>query len=271
MLRIGDFSRLAGASVKALRLYHRLGVLRPASVDFVTGYRYYSIDQISRFNEILALKHGGLSLQQIVLLLEYRLTSEQIVSVLGQKLTEVAQKRRELSSQERRLRTLIERYRVGGAEKQAPAVVIKTVELQHIAYTRGSTNCYQSTNQLLSQLFRALREALRGSGVRTLDPLVVIWPDSEDPPANDAVEAAIPVSRPAPVDGIRYRPLERTQLACTLSGRLGLTAAYLRIFDWVRRNGFVCTGEVRELLLGADPLEAPECQLVEIQVAVDSL
>ena len=45
MLKIGDFSRLAGASVKALRLYDKLGVLRPASVDFVTGYRRFGISE----------------------------------------------------------------------------------------------------------------------------------------------------------------------------------------------------------------------------------
>ncbi len=42
MFRIGVFSRLARVSVKALRHYDRLGLLRPARTDPLTGYRYYS-------------------------------------------------------------------------------------------------------------------------------------------------------------------------------------------------------------------------------------
>jgi DNA-binding transcriptional MerR regulator len=68
MLKIGDFSRLSLASVKALRYYDELGLLRPARVDELTGYRYYSASQLTRLNRILVLKDLGLSLQQIALL-----------------------------------------------------------------------------------------------------------------------------------------------------------------------------------------------------------
>ena len=33
-------------SVKALRLYHELGLLAPAAVDRQSGYRYYEADQV---------------------------------------------------------------------------------------------------------------------------------------------------------------------------------------------------------------------------------
>jgi len=39
VFRIGDFSRLALVSVKALRHYDRLGLLRPARTDPESGYR----------------------------------------------------------------------------------------------------------------------------------------------------------------------------------------------------------------------------------------
>jgi DNA-binding transcriptional MerR regulator len=46
MFRIGDFSRLARVSVKALRHYDRLGLLEPARTDPLNGYRYYSSEQL---------------------------------------------------------------------------------------------------------------------------------------------------------------------------------------------------------------------------------
>jgi len=45
-LTIGDFSRVTFLSVKTLRHYHRAGLLEPADVDPVTGYRRYTSAQI---------------------------------------------------------------------------------------------------------------------------------------------------------------------------------------------------------------------------------
>ena len=69
MFKIGDFSRLAQVSVKALRYYGKLGLLKPAWIDRYTGYRYYTAEQLPRLNRILALKDLGFSLEQIKQLL----------------------------------------------------------------------------------------------------------------------------------------------------------------------------------------------------------
>jgi len=47
-----------------LRHYDAIGLLRPAVVETASGYRYYSADQLSRLNRIIALKDLGSSLQQ---------------------------------------------------------------------------------------------------------------------------------------------------------------------------------------------------------------
>lgn len=45
-LSIGEFSRATHLSAKALRFYHRVGVLEPAAIDPQNGYREYSAEQI---------------------------------------------------------------------------------------------------------------------------------------------------------------------------------------------------------------------------------
>ena len=78
MLKIGDFSKLARVSVKTLRHYAQKDLLTPAWIDRFTGYRYYSIHQLSRLNRILALKDIGFSLDQILQALERRYFSPRI-------------------------------------------------------------------------------------------------------------------------------------------------------------------------------------------------
>ncbi|MGI8446018.1 MAG: MerR family DNA-binding transcriptional regulator [Streptosporangiaceae bacterium] len=48
MLTIGEFARASRLSPKALRLYDELGLLTPARVDPVSGYRLYEPGQLER-------------------------------------------------------------------------------------------------------------------------------------------------------------------------------------------------------------------------------
>jgi len=54
VIKIGDFSKLSRASVKTLRYYDEMGLLKPVEVDRFTGYRYYSFAQLPRLNRVLA-------------------------------------------------------------------------------------------------------------------------------------------------------------------------------------------------------------------------
>ena len=69
MFKIGDFSRLSFISVKTLRFYDEMSLLKPVKVDRFTGYRYYTADQSPQLNRILMLKDLGLSLEEIAKML----------------------------------------------------------------------------------------------------------------------------------------------------------------------------------------------------------
>jgi DNA-binding transcriptional MerR regulator len=69
LMTIGRFSRLTGLSVKALRHYDELGLLRPAAVDGQTGYRSYSSAQVGQAEAIRTLRRLELPLDDIATLL----------------------------------------------------------------------------------------------------------------------------------------------------------------------------------------------------------
>ncbi|MDX9955787.1 MAG: helix-turn-helix domain-containing protein, partial [Anaerolineae bacterium] len=91
MLKIGDFSKLAQVSVKTLRYYAELGLLKPAWIDRFTSYRYYAPEQLPRLNRILALKDLGFSLDQITVLLRKELPADELRGMLRMKAAELEQ------------------------------------------------------------------------------------------------------------------------------------------------------------------------------------
>jgi DNA-binding transcriptional MerR regulator len=66
---IGEFARWSRLSPKALRLYDRLGLLRPARVDPDSGYRWYATGQLDQARLIAGLRELGLPLAEIGLIL----------------------------------------------------------------------------------------------------------------------------------------------------------------------------------------------------------
>jgi DNA-binding transcriptional MerR regulator len=70
LLPIGRFARVSGLTVKALRHYDEIGLLRPARVDESSGYRYYSLAQARRAEAIRRLRTLEVPLDEIRDLLE---------------------------------------------------------------------------------------------------------------------------------------------------------------------------------------------------------
>lgn len=85
-LKIGEFAAFCGISVRALRLYDRMGLVKPVRIDAATGYRYYEPEQLQTVNAIISYKRVGFSLQEIGQLLAPDATAAALVQKLRQKL-----------------------------------------------------------------------------------------------------------------------------------------------------------------------------------------
>ncbi|AVH60992.1 MULTISPECIES: MerR family transcriptional regulator [Streptomyces] len=69
MRSIGEMARDGGLSVSALRFYDRAGVLVPAWVDPVSGYRWYEPQQLEEARLLARLRRAGMPLADIRLVL----------------------------------------------------------------------------------------------------------------------------------------------------------------------------------------------------------
>src|SRR5688572_25840217 len=135
MFRIGEFSRLSRVSVRMLRHYDQLGLLKPSHIDSFTNYRYYSADQLPRLNRILALRDLGFSLEQLTGLLDEDLPAAQLLGMLKLKHAEVEQ---QMQVEQLRLARLESRIRQmdGRAADGSYDVVLRDVESELVAAYR---------------------------------------------------------------------------------------------------------------------------------------
>ncbi|MGI5826780.1 MAG: MerR family transcriptional regulator [Patescibacteria group bacterium] len=85
MFKIGQFSVITHLTIKTLRHYDELDLLKPAYVDENSGYRFYTGEQLPRVQKIISLKAIGFSLLEIAQLLEGDVSSEELVEKLEKK------------------------------------------------------------------------------------------------------------------------------------------------------------------------------------------
>ncbi|MEV4519914.1 MerR family transcriptional regulator [Micromonospora tulbaghiae] len=105
---IGELARASGLTVSALRFYDRSGVLAPAQVDPVTGYRWYTEEQVDPARLVAGLRRVGMPLTGIAEALRHRHRPAEVHRLLDAHLRRLedglADARRELS----RIRSLID-------------------------------------------------------------------------------------------------------------------------------------------------------------------
>jgi DNA-binding transcriptional MerR regulator len=157
MLKIGDLSRLAQVSVKTLRYYSDLGLLKPEWIDRFTGYRYYAPEQLARLNRHLALRDLGFSLEQIGGLLSEWVTAEELRGMLRLRRAELEHSLNEERSRLSRVEARLCQIEREGRAMEFP-VVQRSIEAQRVLAVHGAVAGFGRTSLVLKRLQTALRQ-----------------------------------------------------------------------------------------------------------------
>jgi effector-binding domain-containing protein len=269
VLKIGDFSRLSRTSVKALRYYDEIGLLKPVEVDRFTGYRYYSADQLPKLNYIAALKNMGLSLDEIATLINNDLTPSQMRDIFILKKADLQQRVNEEQHRLGLVEKLLQQIEKEGTMPDYQ-VVIKRVEPQTIASIRAVLPTYSDIGQLYAEIF----SYLGSQGItKPAGPTLFICYDAEYKERDVDVEAGVPIAAALP-NSNRIKVYElpgMVQAACTIyqGPYEDIGNAYNAIMSWTESNGYQITGPDRELYLTspADTENPSQC-VTEIQFPV---
>jgi effector-binding domain-containing protein len=248
MIRIGDFSKLSRVSIKALRLYDEMGLLKPVDVDRFTGYRYYEFNQLPRLYRILALKDLGFSLEEIGRLLEDEVPVQQMRGMLKLRQAEIRQR---VEAEAARLERVELWLRVIEQEDSMSKydVVIKKIEPVRVAAVRGVVATPPDQRSLWDELIGYLQQ----KSARMIGPPMAIYHDPEFRERDWDIEVVMPLSEEIPA-GQRVQVYElpgAEKMACVVhTGPFAtIGEAYDAIAKWIDQNGYEIVGPGRELNL----------------------
>jgi effector-binding domain-containing protein len=269
MFKIGDFSRLSRISVKALRYYDEIGLLKPVKVDQFTGYRYYSADQLPQLNYIVALKNMGLSLEEVATLINNDLAPSQMRDIFILKKGELQQRVNEEQGRLEQVEKLLKQIEKEGAMPDYQ-ITIKKVEPQLIASIRDVLPTYGDIGRLYGEIFKYLGKKMI---FKPAGPPMFICYDGEFKERDVDVEAAVPIGKKiSGSDRVKVYELPGIeQAACTVykGSYENIGEAYNALMAWIESNGYQITGPDRELYF-TDPskVKDPAENVTEIQFPV---
>ncbi len=248
MIRIGDFSKLSCVTVKTLRFYDEMGLLKPVQVDPFTGYRYYSYDQLPRLHRILALRDLGFSIEAIGQLLEHALGAEQIHGMLLLRQAEIRDK---VAEEEQRLQRVTAWLSQIEQEDKVSEydVVIKSVEPIRVASARAVV----PTPPDQDVLWRELGGYLDAQKVKPSGSCFSIYYDDEHLENNWDIEVCEPINDELnATDRINVYTLPAVKkMACTVHKGpfTTISGAYDAMLKWINDNGYHICGPCREMYL----------------------
>jgi DNA-binding transcriptional MerR regulator len=268
MLSIGEFARLGRVSVRTLRHYDEIGLLRPASVDPETGYRGYAPAQLGQLNRIIALKELGLSLAQSRQLVT-GITADELRGML---VLRRAQLEQELEAHKTQLLEVEARLSYIEREGTMPAddITVKKIPAMGVVALAGTVPAFGPEN-IVPAVNRArlqFDELALADLVKVSGPFMIFYEVGE---GEITVYLALPVAeRPAELPApAQYLDLPEVEVvAAVRSGRASsiFPMVYQDLFQWASAHGFQAHGPGREIWVNEidDPAEV-EQQVFEVQ------
>ncbi|MFJ6776566.1 MerR family transcriptional regulator [Kitasatospora sp. NPDC091257] len=259
MLNIGDFASHGRVSVRMLRHYDAIGLLRPARVDPVSGYRSYEASQLARLNRVIALKELGFTLQQVRAVLDEQVDAAELRGMLRLRRAQLAEA---IAADELRLARVEARLRTIESEGTMSAhdVVVKRVPSVRVAQLAGAATSYEPEDigPVIGPLFAELCRRLAAAGVEAAGPSVARYQDAPEGNGSVLVLVAVPVGpsvRPGEHDFevLDLPPIEEAATIVHRGPMDDVLGTGQELARFIEENGYRSAGYARELYL-----ECPE-------------
>ena len=263
MLKIGEFSKLAKTTIKTLRYYDKVGLLKPAFVDSATSYRFYTEEQLETMRHILAYKAAGMLNDDIMHILSGSDPIEALTKRRRQLEGSIAQMTRQLEEIDGMLsNTAVQSYTAS----------LKRIDACTVYCCRGYISTVSHIRPFIKACDTELRRTNPDVNYSLPDYCCVIYPGESYRDTNVFIEYAQSVDRIGiDTPTLKFKTLEPIT-AVSVEHRGGyenLRDAYLFAIRWAAENGYTVCGDARERYINGTWNRTSESEwLTEVQLPV---
>ncbi|MCL2808421.1 MAG: MerR family transcriptional regulator [Coriobacteriia bacterium] len=266
MFRIGEFSKMSRTTIKALRYYDEIDLLKPEQVDEFTGYRFYSTHQLFELHKIQEYRQVGLSIDEIKLIM----TGHDASGFLEKRKGELGEELIEAKTQLSRIEFILKKK-----EKESHMNYQATIkELPEcIVYSKRMTvPSYDTYFQSIPEIGRQIGEKYPGLTCATPEYCFIINLDGEYRKENFNVEFCEAVTKVWPdYDDITFKKIPAATVVSVLhKGPYSeISNAYAYAYHWIDENNYIAIDNLRESYIdGIWNKETSQDWLTEIQIPI---
>lgn len=242
MLKIGDFSKLSRITIRMLRHYDEIGLLRPEYVDDFTGYRYYSESQLPLAGRIQVLKNLGFGLSVIGEILKRYEDAGEMEQFLLVKKEELVAAEKNIKTQLRLIDSTIDWLRKDG-KILGYDVSLKTLPARYVASVRQIIPSYNDEGML----WQILQEDTAALSIQDGNPCytMAIFHNGEYKENDIDVEVQKSVIGSYPNTGrVQFKTMPAVEIAsATYKGSYDLIGQVNEaVARWIKDNGYDFNG-----------------------------
>ncbi|MBR3057573.1 MAG: MerR family transcriptional regulator [Clostridiales bacterium] len=239
MLKIGDFSKLSRVSIRMLRHYDDIGLLKPAEIDDFTGYRYYREDQLFIVARITALKDMGFALADIVRILEIYDDNEKLDSFLTARQQELTEQ--ELETKQKLMLLDSARKRLRKEQKMNFDVTVKTIPERYAATVHMIVPHYQDEGMAWGMMSECKEPLIPA------DPCLAVAEFLDDEYKEENVEIVVSMTVKGTyqdTEHVKFKTLPAVKVAsCIIKGAYEqMGDACATVVSWIKENGYKMNG-----------------------------
>lgn len=271
MFKIGEFSKLCKVTIKALRYYDKLGLLKPDYIDEDNGYRYYKTEKLKQASEIIMYKNMGFSLEQISKVLVSKPNSDDIFEMLCQKKSETNDIIYQEKEKIKKINNLINKLK---RERKMNEIILKTLPEVIVASMRLTIKEYNDLHTVVPKMGKKMQ----AQGVVCRDPFYCfnVYHDAKHKEFDVDVEICeAVVKKGEDKEELIFKKINKVDSAACLFHKgpySSLGVSYTEIYKWIEENSYRVIDKPRESFIdGCWNKADPEEWLTEIQIPVDKV
>jgi effector-binding domain-containing protein len=269
LLPIGRFSTLTRLSIKTLRYYDEINLLKPSFIDEETGYRYYSLSQYNHAEQIRLLRSLDVSLADIRNILEEE-DKEQVKTLINYHRKKIIDKMNRYDE----ILNYLDRLSVTDeGDIMSYRIEMKKLKSCPVLTMRFNTTEKDFSNNI-EKTYGNIYGFLKQSGlyVKIKNAISIYHIDDFDE-NNIDVEVGFEIEQQIDTPPtIICRTIHGGTFASTIhnGSYQSIGMAYKELIQWIQNHGHQITGRPREIyLVGPSKDNTPKDYVTEILYPID--